>query len=305
MRDGGFMRALLATAGIVLAGGAALADQRRFPTPEAALQAFVGALGAADTDTTGLADIFGGEHMGVLLGDDPTAARADLERAHAAAREAATLRPDGADRMIVAVGRAAWPFPVPLVRGRDGWRFDTAAGMEEIADRRVGRDELAAIAVMRAYVDAQRAYAGEDRDGDGVLEYAQHLASTGERHDGLYWPTAAGEAPSPFGPFVGEAAAYLEGRRAGDPYRGYHFRVLTRQGPHAPGGAYDYVINGHMVAGFALLAWPIAYGDTGVTSFLVANGGIVLEADLGSETEARVRDIEGYDPDPSWQPSTD
>jgi hypothetical protein len=303
MRDGGFVRTLLATAGIVLAGSAALADQRRFPTPDAALQAFVGALGAADT--TGLADIFGSEHMGVLLGDDPATAHADLERAYVAAREAATLRPDGADRMIVAVGRAAWPFPIPLVHGQDGWRFDTAAGMEEIADRRIGRDELAAIGVMRAYVDAQRAYASEDRDGDGVLEYAQHLASTGERHDGLYWPTAAGETPSPFGPFLAEVGDYLQGKQAGDPYRGYFFRVLKRQGPHAPGGAYEYVINGHMVAGFALLAWPAAYGDTGIMSFLVANDGVVLEADLGPDTDVRTHAMVAYDPDPSWQPSTD
>jgi hypothetical protein len=139
------------------------------------------------------------------------------------------------------VGRAAWPSPVPLVHGQDGWRFDTAAG----------------------------------------------------------------ETPSPFGPFLAEVGDHLQGKQAGDPYRGYFFRVLKKQGPHAPGGAYEYVINGHMVAGFALLAWPAAYGDTGIMSFLVANDGVVLEADLGPDTDVRTHAMVAYDPDPSWQPSTD
>ena len=158
---------------------------------------------------------------------------------------------------------------------------------------------------MRAYVTAQREYASEDRTGDGVLEYAQRIASTGEKRDGLYWPTREGEAPSPFGPFVAEAGDYLEGRDAGAPYHGYYFRVLTAQGPNAPGGAYSYVINGHMVAGFALLAWPAAYDDTGVMSFLVGPNGVVLESDLGPDTAERARVITAFDPDPSWKPSTD
>lgn len=291
---------LAAVAGVLLAGTAARADQRQFPTAEAALETFVDELGKADPQ--GLAAIFGEEHMDALLGDDPAAARADLARAHALTQEAAALRPAGPDRMVIVVGRTAWPFPVPLVRGAGGWRFDTAAGVEEIADRRVGRNELAAIEVMGAYVAAQRLYAKEDRDGDRVLEFAQHLRSMGDRRDGLYWPTSEGEPPSPFGPFVAGAADYLEGKQAGDSYRGYRFRVLTGQGPHAPGGAYGYVINGHMVAGFALLAWPAEYGDTGVMSFVVGNDGIVLESDLGPGTEERATATAAYDPDPSWRP---
>jgi hypothetical protein len=286
-------------------GAAASADepQRRFATPEAALDAFVEALGAGDPAR--LVALFGAEHVDEILGDDPAAARADLARAHAAAEETAALRPAGPERMTIVVGRIAWPFPIPLVREADGWRFDTAAGVEEIANRRVGRNELAAIEVTRAYVDAQYRYASVDRDGDGVLEYARRLASTGDRRDGLYWAASAGEAPSPFGPLVAEVGDYLAGKEAGAPYRGYRFRVLTRQGPGAPGGAYDYVINGNMVAGFALLAWPAAYGETGVVSFLVGNDGVVLEADLGPDTDARAGAIDAYDPDPSWRPTTD
>ncbi len=295
---------LVAAVALPLASRAALADQRSFATPEAALAALVEALGAPDPDKA-MADVFGTEHLDAVMGDDPVAARADLQKVYAAAKKVAALRPDGPDRFTVVVGRVAWPLPVPLVRAADGWRFDSAAGVEEITNRRIGRNELAAIEVMRAYVDAQREYASEDHGGDGVLEYAQRITSTGDKRDGLYWPTAEGEAPSPFGPFVAEAGDYLEGRQAGAPYHGYYFRVLTGQGPNAPGGAYGYVINGHMVAGFAMLAWPATYDDTGVMSFLVGPNGVVLEADLGPGTAERVRTITTYDPDPSWQPSTD
>jgi hypothetical protein len=281
----------------------ARADQERFAEPEAALKAFVEVLRLADPARLG--DLFGAENLHELVGGDPEEAKADLTRAYASARDTASLRPDGPDRMIMVIGRSAWPFPVPLVREADGWRFDTAAGVEEIANRRVGRNELAAIEVLRAYVEAQRVYASADRDGDGVLEYAQHLASTGEQRDGLYWPTAAGDEPSPFGPFLAEVDDYLQGRQAGEPYRGYSFRVLTGQGPQAPGGAYSYVINGNMVAGFALFAWPAEYGDSGVMSFLVGNDGVVLEADLGPDTAERARAITAYDPDPAWRRSTD
>jgi hypothetical protein len=288
---------------LVCPSGAQAADQERFAEPEAALKAFVEVLRLADPARLG--DLFGAENLHELVGDDPEEAKADLARAYASAKDTASLRPDGPDRMIMVIGHSAWPFPVPLVREADGWRFDTASGVEEIANRRVGRNELAALEVLRAYVEAQRVYASQDRDGDGVLEYAQHLASTGEQRDGLYWPTAAGEEPSPFGPFLAEVSDYLQGRQVGEPYRGYSFRVLTGQGPQAPGGAYSYVINGNMVAGFALLAWPAEYGDSGVMSFLVGNDGIVLETDLGPDTAEKARAITVYDPDRAWQRTTD
>lgn len=304
MLDRSTMTMLAACVSMMLASpSAARAEQQLFAQPEEALQGFIEALQTADTARLG--QLFGTEYLEELLGDDPEETKADLARAYRSAKDAAVLRPAGPDEMTIVIGRTAWPFPVPLVREADGWRFDTAAGVDEIANRRVGRNELAAIEVLRAYVDAQRVYASEDRDGDGVLEYAQRLASTGEQRDGLYWPTAAGEEPSPFGPFLAEVSAYLEGHRAGEPYRGYSFRVLTGQGPQAPGGAYSYVINGNMVAGFALLAWPAQYGESGVMSFMVANDGKVLEADLGPDTAQRAGAITAYDPDPGWRRTTD
>lgn len=280
--------------------GPAQAEPQRFATPDEALAALVDALGRAEPAALGR--LFGPEHLDELLGDDPSQIHQELGQAAAAAREAAALRPAGEDRAVAVIGRIAWPFPIPLVRDAEGWRFDTAAGIEEIIDRRIGRNELGAIEVARAYVDAQQIYAGEDRDGDRVLEYAQRLRSSPGQRDGLYWPTVSGEEPSPFGPFVAEVAGYLEGKAEGDPYRGYFFRVLTKQGPNAPGGAYGYVINGNMVAGFALLAWPAAYDETGIMTFLVGPNGELVEKDLGPDTGKLAGAIETFDPDPSWQP---
>ena len=184
---------------------------------------------------------------------------------------------------MLLIGDQAWPFPIPLVKDKEAWRFATEEGADEIVNRRIGGNERNAIVVLRAYIDAQRQYASRDRDGDGVLQYALKLGSTPGRHDGLYWPAdaAKGEEPSPFGPLVAESAAYLKGHKEGDAYRGYHFRILTRQGKHAPGGAYSYVINGRMIAGFAMVAYPARYGDSGVMTFIVSNNGRIYERDLG------------------------
>ena len=171
-------------------------------------------------------------------------------------KEGLRLTPDGDTRRVLHIGSDGWPMPIPLVQDDATWRFDTAEGIEEINDRRVGAHELAAIELCEAYVDAQMEYASEDRDGDEVLEYAQTILSPTGTKNGLYWPTAQGEEPSPLGEFVAKADAYRAHSRLGEPYRGYFFRVLTKQGPTPPGGAYDYVINGNMIAGFALLAWP-------------------------------------------------
>jgi hypothetical protein len=241
-----------------------------------------------------------------ILGHDRAALTEDLRRVAAAAEQAAVLRPAGEDRMEIMLGRIAWPMPVPLVKAGDGWHFDSEAGIEEIIDRRIGSNELSAIEVARSFAEAERIYATEDRDGDGVLEYAQRLASTEGQQDGLYWPTLPGaEDESPLGPFVGQAAAYLTGRTTGEPYRGYHIRVLTRQGANAPGGAYDYVINGNMVAGFALLAWPALYGETGIMSFLIGPNGILLEKDLGSATSEQASALDSFNPDAAWGPTED
>jgi hypothetical protein len=199
---------------------------------------------------------------------------------------------------------------MPLVKVDGKWYFDVAAGREEILNRRIGRDELGAIAVCHAYVDAQREYASRDRTGDGVLEYAQYLMSTPGKHDGLYWSAKnPGDEVSPLGPLV--AQAHQEGyhRRTGlltqnqSPYHGYYFQVILRQGRHAPGGKYSYVINGHMIGGFALVAWPAEYGNTGIMTFIVNQQGKVYQKDLGPNTDKLAPKITTYDPDASWKPA--
>jgi hypothetical protein len=202
--------------------------------------------------------------------------------------------------MTVILGRQAWPMPIPLVRSDKGWRFDTAAGIEEMIDRRIGRNELAAIDFARVYGDAQEAYAGEDHDGDEVLEYAQMLASTPGQRDGLYWPPGDDGEQSPLAAFAARAAEYLGYRQEREPYRGYQFRVLTEQGPTPPGGAYDYVINGNMIAGFALVAWPADYGNSGVMTFVVSHQGKIYQKDLGPDTASIAEAMTRYDPDGSW-----
>ncbi|MCE0497097.1 MAG: DUF2950 domain-containing protein, partial [Methylacidiphilales bacterium] len=207
------------------------------------------------------------------------------------------------------IGADAWPFPVPLVKQDGKWFFDTAAGSQEILARRVGRDEIGAINVCNAYVVAQREYAGQDRLQDGVLAYAQLLHSTPGKHDGLYWPTLPGEALSPLGPLIAEAhgegyhhtAQMLNDEQA--PYHGYYFKILTRQGKQAPGGAYDYVINGRMLAGFALIAWPAKWGNTGVMTFIVNQQGKVYQKNLGSSTVEIAKGITTYAPDDTWTPA--
>lgn len=194
----------------------------------------------------------------------------------------------------VSVGKDDWVLPIPITRDAAGWRFNLVAGQKELRARRIGRNELAAMKAALAYWDAQNDYAREDRNGDGVLEYAQKIVSSPARHDGLYWPDRAGEEESPLGPF-------FEGRRSGEGYYGYRFRILKAQGANAPGGAYSYVIKNRMVSGFALVAWPVRYGETGVTTFIVSHDGQVYEKDLGPATERLAQAMSRFDPDPSWR----
>jgi len=246
--------------------------------------------------------LFGGEHRAALIGGDPAEGRLALERLRAGVKAALRYDAETPDRGVLLIGAQPWPMPIPLVKDGDAWRFDTAEGLEEIQDRRIGRHELAAIELMREYVDAQMEYASEDRDGDELLEYAQRLLSATGSHDGLYWPDESGDDPSPLDEFVARADAegYREHQRLGDPYRGYYFRVLTKQGPKPPGGAYDYVINGNMIAGFGLLAWPAESGNSGVKAFLVNQQGRVYEKDLGADTAQLAGAIEAYDPAEGW-----
>jgi hypothetical protein len=281
---------------------ASAAGQKTFATPDAAVDALVAAL-KADDDAAILA-LFGMQYKDVLITPDH-AANSVLRAKMVAALQTYHLLDDvGNDRRVLLIGEQAWPLPIPLVRDEQGaWRFATEQGIEEIVNRRIGANERNAIGVLQAYLGAQKEYASRDRNGDGVLQYAQKLRSTPGKHDGLYWEADAskGEEPSPFGPLVAESAAYLKGHRPGDPYRGYHFRILTRQGKSAPGGAYNYVINGRMIAGFAMVAYPDAYGESGVMTFIISQSGRIYEKDLGAATAKLAVAMTEYNPDSKWK----
>ena len=274
--------------------------QQGFDSPEAATDALLEGLRTDDLDALG--GIFGPQHMETLIGPDPTASSVDRKRIYEKAQAAHRLRRDEPNRSILIVGLEDWPFPIPIVRQGENWLFDTEEGIEEIINRRIGENELNAILVARAYVEAQVQYSGKDRDGDEVLEYAQQLGSSPGKQDGLYWDETDhpdGEL-SPFGPLVAEAQEYLEGREPGAPFKGYYFRILPRQGDNPPGGAYDYVINGNMIAGFALLAYPAEHGNSGIMSFVVSHQGKVYQTDLGPDTASLAATVEIYDPDEAW-----
>ena len=271
-------------------------DPPIFATPEEALAAFKSTLEGGDV-----------AKLAALLGLDATKIAgspgiADAFTAiQAGAKEKLALS-DVNDRKVIEVGSERWPFPFPIAKGKDGkWAFDTYVGLEEVANRRVGEDELSTIDTMRAYVAAQEAYALADRDGDGVLEYARKFISSEGTQDGLYWPAKAfGGEESPAGPALADEKA-LKAAKAGAGYNGYRYRILTRQGDAIAGGAYDYVINGNMVAGFGLVAWPIHYGISGVKTFVVNKSGIVYEADLGDKTADIAAKIETFNPNDDWQ----
>ena len=292
---------LLTLAMLILATAAPSAADAAYPTPEAALAAFRAAV--YGEGGKGILDLFGREYEADLVGGDPAEARQNIQGLRRMAAQRMTLEPDGEGRMTIIMGRRGWPMPIPLVKGEGGWTFDVKAGVEEITDRRIGRNELAAIEFCKTYIDAQRQYAGTDHDGDGVLEFAQRLRSSEGHQDGLYWPPGPDGTESPLGPFAAAAEQYLEGRKEGEPFRGYYFRILTEQGANPPGGAYNYVINGHMIAGFALVAWPADYGSSGFMTFECSHHGQVLDKDLGPETGKIAAAITQYDPDRTWQPA--
>jgi hypothetical protein len=294
---GGLALALL----FALALPASAAAQQTFATPEAAADALQAAL-KADNDAALLA-LFGEQYEDVIMTPDHAQNSVARERLATAMQNYRKLDETGPDRRVLVIGDQAWPMPIPLVRENGMWHFATAEGVDEIVNRRIGANERNAVYVLRAYLDAQKQYASEDRMGDGVLEYAQKLASSAGKHDGLYWPTDAskGEEESPFGPLVAESAPYRKGHQAGDPYRGYHFRILTRQGKNAPGGAYSYLINGRMIAGFAMVAYPDVHGQSGVMTFIVSQSGKIYQKDLGADTEKLAAAMSEFNPDSSWK----
>lgn len=279
------------------AGIAAFVSEEEPPTfasSEEAVQAFKDRLAAGDLEATV-----------ALLGLDPDAVKGSeaTQETFAAIREGAARRvsvSDLGDRVLIRIGRILWPLPFPVVKGEDGrWSFDTYAGLQEIVNRRIGENELEAIATARAYVEAQESYAAGDWDDDGVLEFAQKLVSSDGAQDGLYWPETDGAEPSPAGAFTDQAA--LDRTAEGEGYFGYRFRVLTGQGANIAGGHYDYIINGNMIAGFALVAWPVRYAETGVYTFVISHHGTLYQADLGPETDKLAREMERFNPDESWE----
>ena len=280
---------------------------RLFPTPEAAVAALAGAV--ETTNRTELRAIFG-PATEELVNPDTVQAANEFATFAAALNETNRLVRESATRRVLELGSDHWTFPVPLVQQAGGWIFDTTAGKEEVLNRRIGGNEIETLKAVRTYVQAQREYASRDRDGDDVLEYAQNFLSTPGNKDGLYWsPETDGEL-SPLGPFI--AAAQAEGYRKSNgeksgptPFHGYLFKLLTRQGKHAPGGKYDYVINGNMIGGFALVAWPAEYGETGIMTFIVNQQGRVYQKDLGPQTSKSAGTMNAYDPDKTWLVSPD
>ena len=279
----------------------AAARQKSFPSPEAGVQALIEAAKSNDTKT--MLQILGPAAQSFINTGDPVSDRASRERFVQSYEEAHTLVQSGDTKVILQIGQDEWPFPIPLVKGSTSWRFDTKEGKEEILNRKIGRNELDVIQVCLAYVDAQREYYMRNPQGDVLLQYASKFMSTPGKRDGLYWATTADEPPSPWGPLVARARG--EGyKREGSkpiPYHGYYYKMLTGQGPNAPDGAYDYVVRGKMIGGFAMVAYPAQYGSSGITTFIVNHDGVVYQKDLGPDTTAMAQSMTKFDPDETWE----
>ena len=278
-------------------------SQKTFSTPEDAAQALVTAAKADDTEQ--LLSILGPEGKQLLFSGDEVQDRAGLERFAKAYDEKNQLVKESEKKAVIEVGNDSWPVPIPIVQASEGkWRFDTKQGKEEILNRRIGRNELSTIQACLAFLHAEREYASKDRNGDGVLEYAQKFVSDQGQKNGLYWEAKEGEEPSPLGPLF--AMAKKEGyskKSDGEPtpYHGYFFKILKSQGKSAPRGAYDYVINGRMVGGFAMVAYPAQYGVSGIMTFIVSHDGVVYQKNLGKGTASVAQAMKSFNPDKSWK----
>ena len=294
--------AAIPSAGFAVQAGTA---QRLFDSAEEARQALVTAVLAKDHPA--LRGIFGPLARELEPGD-PVEQAAEFERFARHVQEGVELVKEGETRAVLRIGANKWPFPVPIVKKGDKWRYDTEAGREEILTRRIGRNELLVINVCLAYVEAQREYyTMAEPDGVQIPKYARRMISRTGKRDGLYWPTAAGEKESPLGSLVARAReeGYMQKRKPGEsgprPFHGYYFRILERQGPSAPGGRFSYVVNGNMVAGHALVAYPARWGVSGVMTFIVNQRGRVYQKNLGPKTAQIARRMKSYNPDLSWK----
>jgi hypothetical protein len=277
--------------------------QKTFKTPEDAAKSLMDA--AKSNDTKELLAIFGPAGKEIISSGDEVADKAGIEHFIKDYEEMSRLEKETDKKVTLVVGNREWPFPIPIVKKGETWAFDTMAGKEELLNRRIGRNELNTIQTCLAYVDAQREYAMKDRDNDKLLEYAEKFWSTPGKKDGLHWETKEGEAKSPFGAVA--AQAVQEGyapKKPGDkpaPYHGYFYKILKAQGKNAPGGAYDYVIKGKMIGGFALVVYPAEYGASGIMTFTVNHDGVVYEKDLGKETGKIAGAMTKFDPDKTWK----
>lgn len=271
------------------------AAQQAFPTPEKAAQAFVEAVGTEHADQARLTELLGEEWRSFIPREGVQ--RSDVDAFLQQYHEQHRIEKTGDNKALLSVGSDHWTLPIPLIKGENGWRFDIKAGSAEIRARRIGRNELAALQSVLTYHDAQTDYASVDRDGDGALEYAQKIFSTPGKHDGLYWADDDSGQISPLGPLFGKTIA-------GEDWHGYRFRILDGQGPSAPGGAYSYLIGDKMSRGFALIAWPAKYADTGVMSFMISHEGQVFEKDLGPAGDKLAQSMKRFDPDDSWKEVT-
>jgi hypothetical protein len=294
---------------VMIAGGfyqnafAGDAKPKSFTSPDEAVKALVNAV--MRDDTKELLELFGSAGKEIIFSGDEVADKTGRNRFIKAYEEMNRLTKENDRRIILHVGNQDWPFPIPIVKVGETWRFDPQGGKEEILNRRIGRNELNAIQVCLAYVDAQREYALKNREGTGLPEYAQKFVSGKEKKDGLYWEAKEDEEQSPLGPMMAKAVkeGYM-GKKSGDkrvPYHGYYYRILTSQGKNAPGGEYDYLVKGKMIGGFALVAYPAEYGNSGIMTFMVNHEGVVYEKDLGKDTEKIAMAMKRFDPDKAWK----
>ncbi|MGW8185794.1 MAG: DUF2950 domain-containing protein [Desulfobacterales bacterium] len=285
-----------------ISGTGASPGQKSFATPEDAVRAFVTSLKSDNEEE--LLSIFGKDGKSLIFSGDPVSDKQRREKFISDFDQKNSIVQEGA-KMVLVIGDRDWPFPVPLAKKGERWIFDTRAGKEEILDRRIGENEYSTVETLMAIVDAQREYAMNDSNANRVREYAETFMSDPGQKNGLYWKTKEGEKQSPLGELVADAQAEgysSNGARQGPiAFHGYYFRMLKKQGKHAPGGAYDYIVNNQMIGGFAVVAYPAAYGSSGVMTFIVNHRGVVYEKNLGKDTVKIASALASFDPDDTWK----
>jgi hypothetical protein len=303
-REGRWLALLALGIAILISGGpsalfAASPVHKSFPSPEEAAKALVAAV--RESDIKEMNAILGPGGKELISSGDEVADRIGREKFLKAYDLMNALQQKSTDKVVLLIGDDKWPMPIPIIKKGSKWFFDAQQGKQEILNRRIGRNELNVMEVLQAYVEAQHEYASKDCRGRGIVEFAQRFDSTEGKRDGLYWEAKEGEELSPLGPLVARAAK--EGYAKADfwPFHGYYFKILKGQGKHAKGGAYNYVVKGKMILGFALIAFPAEYGNSGVMTFMVNQEGVVYEKDLGKNTKRVAEAMKIFDPEKTWK----